>query len=87
MSWNSWEKMSGLNLNQEKTSNVWLGNKRNREKMFYHILKQFKILGLWFTNDLSKIAELNITDKFNEPKRLFNIWAKLSITPLVEQQH
>ena len=87
MSWNSWKKMSGLKLNLEKTSNVWFGNKRNREIFFYHSLKQFKILGLWFTNDLTKMAELNITDKFDEPKRLFNIWAKRSITPLVEQQY
>ena len=77
----------------KKTCNVWLGNERNCEIIFLPHLnmncnpKQFKILGVWFTSGLSKMAELNITDKFNEPKRLFNIWAKLSITPLVEQQH
>lgn len=72
----------------KKTCNVWLGNERNCEIIFLPHLnmncnpKQFKILGVWFTSGLSKMAELNITDKFNETEKLFNIQAKHSITPL-----
>ena len=43
---------------------------------------KLKILELWFTNNLSDAAELNMTDTFIEVKKLFNIWAKRTITPL-----
>jgi hypothetical protein len=82
------EKISGLKLNYEKTCNVWLGNKINSNVCFLEHLNmswnpsQYKILGLWFTNDLSKLAELNLTDKFNETKKLFNTWMKRTITPI-----
>jgi exonuclease III len=82
------EEISGLKVNFEKTCNVWLGNKRNSETRYLPNLKmswnptQFKILGLWFTNDLTKMTELNINDKFNETKKLFTTWMKRSSTPI-----
>lgn len=85
---NFFEKLSGLKLNYEKTCNVWLGRTRNSDKQYLQNHKmtwnpaQFKILGLWFTNDLGGMAELNFTEKFNEVKKLFSIWSKRSSTPL-----
>lgn len=82
------ERISGLKLNYEKTCNVWLGRKKNSKEIFLpHINmewnpEKFKILGLWFTVDLSKMEEINIADKFAEIKRLFKAWLKRSITPL-----
>ena len=82
------EKVSGLKLNHGKTNNIWLGQKRNSSDKFLEHLnmkwnpKKFKILGLWFTNDVSEMVEINYNDKFNEAKKLFNIWAKRSCTPL-----
>jgi hypothetical protein len=82
------EDISGLKLNYEKTLNVWLGNKKNSsEKYLIHKKmewnpKKFKILGLWFTNDLSKITEINMTDKILEVKRLFRIWLQRTTTPM-----
>lgn len=82
------ESISGLKLNYEKTVNVWLGCKRNSNVTFAsHISmewnpKRFKILGLWFTNDLTGMAELNYTEKMRETKILFKTWLKRTSTPL-----
>ena len=82
------EAISGLKLNYDKTCNVWLGSKRNcviRYLPYFGMNwdpSQFKILGLWFTNDLENMAELNYNNNFNEIKKLFNIWIKRSSTPL-----
>ena len=43
---------------------------------------KFKILGLWFTNDLASMSELNFKDKLAETKKLFLIWSKRISTPL-----
>ena len=75
---NTFEKMSGLKLNYGKTSNVWLGRKKIPLLYFYLIKKmewnppKFKILGLWFTNDISKMTKINIADKFIEVRKMFN---------------
>ena len=80
--------LSGLKLNYDKTSNVWLGSKKyttvtylDNYRMKWNPSK-FKLLGLWFTNDLSSMVEINFTEKFNETIKLFQIWAKRTITPL-----
>ena len=43
---------------------------------------QFKILGVWFTQDLKDCEQINYNEKFFEVKALFNIWSKRLITPL-----
>ena len=43
---------------------------------------RFKILGLWFTNDLTNMTDINIANKFTEVKTLFKIWSKRTCTPL-----
>ena len=43
---------------------------------------KFKVLGIWLNNDLENIEDLNFNDKYYETKKLFNIWAKRSSTPL-----
>jgi len=81
------ESISGLKLNYEKTCNIWLGSKRNSNTQYVPNVQmkwnpaQFKLLGLWFTNDLSNMVEMNFMDKFNQTKQLFNTWMKRSITP------
>ena len=81
--------MSGLKLSYEKTCNVWLGSKRGcAVKLLSHLdmcwnPPKFQIiLALWFTSNLSSVAELIMTDKFIEVTELFNIWVKRTITPL-----
>ena len=43
---------------------------------------QFKILGVWFTQDLKDCEKINYNEFFFEVKALFNIWSKRLITPL-----
>jgi exonuclease III len=84
----TFEQISGLKINYDKTCNVWLGSKINSNvKYMEHINMswnppKYKILGLWYTNDLAKMAELNLMDKFNETKKLFITWMKRTITPI-----
>ena len=43
---------------------------------------QFKILRVWFTQDLKGCEQINYNEKLSEEKALFNIWSKRLITPL-----
>lgn len=85
---NEFQQISGLKINYEKTANVWLGSMKNaKDKFLEHYDMEwnppkFKILGLWFCNDLEKMAELNFTNKINEIKQLMNVWLQRTSTPL-----
>lgn len=80
--------VSGLKLNLNKTNVTWLGSKRNSDIRYMQHLdftwnpRKFKILGIWFSNDLSECIELNFKDKLLEMKQLYAIWSKRQITPL-----
>ena len=81
-------KVSGLSLNSNKTMAIWLGSRRNSSvKHMPHLHMdwnpdKFKILGIWFTNDLKNCVEMNYNDKFLEIKKMYKIWLKRQITPL-----
>ena len=81
-------KVSGLFLNTDKTQAIWLGSKRRSQIKYMPHLKivwnpnQFKILGVWFTQDPKDCEKINYNEKFLEVKALFNIWSKRLITPL-----
>ena len=85
---NSFYHLSGLKLNYDKTYNVWLGSLKNNPLKYLNHLNmnwnpyKFKLLGLWFTNDLSDMADINLKDKFSETKKLIDIWMKRTITPI-----
>ena len=80
--------ISGLKLNYDKSCNVWLGSMKNSKKVYKPNVKmswnppKFKILGLWYTNDLTSMSELNFKEKMLETKKLFMIWSKRISTPL-----
>ena len=67
---NTFGKASGLFLNAGKTSAIWLGNKRNSLVKYMPYLQmewnppKFKILGIWFTNDLKECEVLNFSEFF-----------------------
>ena len=69
-------KASGLFLNAGKTSAIWLGNKRNSLVKYIPHLRmewnppKFKILGIWFSNDLKECEVLNFSDTFSEIRAL-----------------
>jgi len=43
---------------------------------------KFKVLGVWFTNDLKNCENINYSEKFLEIKKLIQLWIKRCITPL-----
>ena len=61
-------KVSGLFLNTDKTQVIWLGNKRRSQIKYMQHLKivwnpsQFKILGVWFPQDLKDFEKNNYND-------------------------
>ena len=42
----------------------------------------FKILGIWFTQDLKECAAINYNKFVDKVKKLFKIWSLRTITPL-----
>ena len=81
-------KKSGLVLNADKSSALWLGReKRSKKKYMQHLGIQWnpdkiKVLGIWITCSVEECTRLNYEDKFYETKKLFQIWSKRNITPL-----
>jgi hypothetical protein len=79
---------SGLYLNTGKTSAIWLGSKRNSPVKYMQHLgvdwnpTKFKILGIWFTNDLKDCIDINLREKFLEVRKLYKTWLKRQITPI-----
>ena len=85
---NTFGNISGLMLNHDKSIAVWLGSRRNSRMRYMPHLNmiwnpdKFKVLGIWFTNDLAKCIKINLDDKFKEIKTLYKIWTKRQLTPL-----
>lgn len=81
-------KKSGLLINNDKTSAIWLGNMKNSPIKYLEHLginwnpPKIKILGVWFTNTLKDGIQLNYSEKYYEVKKLMEIWLKRNITPL-----
>ena len=79
---------SGLLINYEKTSAIWLGSCKNSMVRYMSHLKiewnleKFKILGIWFTNDLKNCCDINYQEKLADVKHLFKVWVKRQLTPL-----
>ena len=59
----------------------WLGSNINSNIRYMPHLKfewnpaNFKIVGIWFTNDPKRCARLNIDIKFQEVKRVSIMWS------------
>ena len=81
-------KASGLFLNAGKTIAIWLGSRQNCPISYIPHLHmewnpcKFKILGIWFTNNLKNWELLNFKEIFFEIKALYKTWLKRQITPL-----
>ena len=73
---NKFGKVSGLFLNADKTQAIWLGSKKYSKVKYMPHLKMvwnpitFKILGIWFTQDLKECAAINYNKHFDEVKKL-----------------
>ena len=80
--------ISGLKINNEKTQIAWIGSKQNcgevlmRDRNFIWDPGTFKILGILFSADTSRMTEINFDGKIDEAKRIMSKWNKRVLTPL-----
>ena len=84
---NQFYKLSGLKINLSKTQIVWIGSKKySSEKplneMNFQWTTQFKVLGIYFDVDLSKVPKLNYDKKLVKIKNIILQWSKRRTTPL-----
>ena len=81
-------RVSGLHVNSSKTNVVWLGNKKKSDIRYMQHLgldwnpSKFKILGIWFTNDLKECIKLNYSERLADINHLFKVWVKRQLTPM-----
>ena len=80
-------RISGLNINMEKTQIVWIGkNKNSNVRLCPHLNlcwdNTFTLLGIKFSTCLKDIIELNYEEKICQIKTLLNAWSKRILTPL-----
>ena len=77
---NTFGNKSGLFFNAGKTSAIWLGNRKNSPIRYMpHLYMEwnppkFKILGIWFTNDLKDCEVVNFRKKFSDIRTLYKVW-------------
>ena len=70
--------MSGVNINLDKTTAVWIGSRRNSRMKFMSELNlnwnllTFKVLGVVFSADMHEIVPTNFETKLNEMKKVLN---------------
>ena len=85
---NKFSTVSGLYLNNQKTKAIWLGSKKHCNTQYMSHLEfewnpqKFKILGIWFTQNIKDCIKLNYSEKLYEIKVLIKIWLRRIITPL-----
>ena len=80
--------ISGLKVNTDKTTLVWIGKKRySKDKI--HVDKSlvwganlFSPLGIKFSVDLDKMPDLNYTPVIESIKRLLHVWKQRHLTPI-----
>ena len=83
----TFEKLSGLKINSEKTNIVWIGSKKYSHEVFHHRLKfnwgttTFNLLGILFSVDLVAIPKLNFTKALKKVENLITSWSRRLLTP------
>ena len=86
----SYAKYSGLKINFDETSVVWIGKKKystdtikTRWKLSWG-KSNFKLLGIHFNVELHTLLELNYKEKLSKMKNLIQIWKRRYLIPLVK---
>ena len=84
----SYAKYSGLKINFDKTSVVWIGKKKYSTDTIKTRWKlslgksNFKLLGIHFNVELHTMLEINYKEKLSNMKNLIQIWKRRYPTPL-----
>ena len=78
----AFEKISGLKVNKEKTNFVFLGKESEISgvQLFGKLVKEVKILGIYFTRNLKQKEDLNYKEILSKIKRLVGWWKQRDLT-------
>ena len=82
------KNISGLKVNFLKTQVIWIGSKKYSQdsiktkwKLKWEV-NRFKLLGIQFDTDLSKMIEINYKDKLDKIKIKIKNWQRRQLTPI-----
>ena len=79
--------MSGLNMDVEKTVDVWIGSRKHSPVNFMPELNlnwnpaTFKVLGVVFSTNVHGIVLNNYENKLKEMENILNAWSRRNVTP------
>jgi len=76
------DKISGLRINKGKTYFVWLGEEKDKPEipLFGKLVKEVKILGVYFTLDIRIKEEMNYKEILSKIKRLLGWWKQRDVS-------
>ena len=77
------KKLSGLEINREKTYGMWLGSDKNSKQRPFGIKwpeKPIKTLGVYFSADTGENVKINFDEKIEKLKSKLNIWTSRDLT-------
>ena len=80
---NSFEYISGLQINYTKTEGMWIGSSKNSNEKPFGIKwpdEPVKALGVYFTYDQHLLKEKNFIDRLDSVKKLINIWSSRNLS-------
>ena len=81
-------KISGLGINVDKTSVIWIGSMRNSNTILCRnydlnwVKDKFSLLGVTLSTNLKNIVQLNFEKKLPMLRDIFSSWSKRILTPL-----
>ena len=81
-------RLSGLKINNEKTQIVWIGSTRNCKKKYMRDRNYiwdpgtFRVLGINFSKTIENIVGINYEGKLEEIKKAISKWNKRQLTPI-----
>ena len=81
-------KISGLGVNMDKTSVIWIGSMRHSNRILCSeydlnwVKDKFSLLGVTLSTDLQNIVEMNYNEKLQMLRSIFTSWSKRVLTPI-----
>ena len=80
---NSFEYISGLQINYTKTEGMWIGSSKSNNDKPFGIKwpdEPVKALGVYFTYDQHLLKEKNFIERLDSIKKLINIWSSRNLS-------
>ena len=81
-------KISGLGVNIDKTSVIWIGSMRNSNRILCSeyelnwVKDKFSLLGVTLSTNLENVVRMNFDEKLSMLRSILTSWSKRILTPL-----